>query len=183
MSRPYAFPVIKLNGRRTTLSVSSSNRGTSSFPTSTPSSFLGSGVVSITRAVPTMLMHRDRQNEPPDDVAASQHPQQLCDLLGMFVSDCVRHTNKLDVFGGSDVLDGAVDLPCRDREGSLRLPRTDRVPQRLAERLLELHVDVALPVLAEVDGRDCRVAYHPQRDSGERNAAPFTGDVRGRCRS
>ena len=36
------------------------------------------------------------------------------------------------------------------------------------QRLSELRVDVALPVLAEVDIRDCWVAYHPQSNSGER---------------
>ena len=66
------------------------------------------GVVSISRAVPTMLMHCDRQNEPPKDVAALQQPRKLCDLLGTFVSDCVCRSNNLDVFGGSDVLDRAV---------------------------------------------------------------------------
>ena len=35
------------------------------------------------------------------------------------------------------------------------------------QRLSELRVDVALPVLAEVDIRDCWVAYHPQSNSRE----------------
>ena len=55
-----------------------------------------------------MLMHCDRQNEPLDDVAAVQQSQQLCVILDTFASDCVCHSNKLEVIGGGDVLDRAV---------------------------------------------------------------------------
>ena len=141
----------------------------------------------MTCAVATMLMFGDwQEDEPLDEVAASQHPQQLSDILDTLVRDCVCPSNKLDV-------------PCRPpRTSTQAVPSTSLAvsksfspvtlfhwafPQRLPDRLLELRVDFALPVLAEVDVRNRRVAYHPQSDRGERNTAPFTGDVRGRRRT
>ena len=120
-------------------------------------------------------------DESLDDVAAFQQPWKLCDLLDTLASDCACRSNKLHVLGGSDVLDRAAHRPCRVREGSLRLPRTGRVPQRPAERLSELRVDFALPVLAEVDFRNRRTRRI--REATAENAAPIASGVRGHRRS
>ena len=58
--------------------------------------------------------------------------------------------------------------PCRVSDVSLHLQRTGGVPQRLPERLRELRVDVALPILAEVDLRNRRTAPRLQSKSGGR---------------
>ena len=49
------------------------------------------------------------------------------------------------------------------------------------DRLLELRVDVALPVLAKVDFRNRRTLLI--RKASAENEAPIAGDVRGRRRS
>ena len=51
---------------------------------------------------------RQAEDDPLDDVAAFQQTQKLCGLLETLASDCACRSNKLDVLGGSDVLDRAV---------------------------------------------------------------------------
>ena len=54
-------------------------------------------------------------------------------------------------------------------------------PQRLPERLMELRVDLELPVFAEVDSATAGLRFI--RKARAENATPIAGDVRGRRRS
>ena len=116
-----------------------------------------------------MLMHCDRQNDLLGDVAAFQQPQQFCGLLDTLASDCVSAATNLTCLAVTtfpSVPSAGLVVSVRARFAFPHWPFTPRLP----ERLMELPVDFALPVLAKVDFRNCQVVFHQQSNSGERSA-------------
>ena len=108
MSRPYPFPVNGSTPADDALMRQIVPQRNVVISTGTPSLFFRRGVVSIPCSVVTILIYFDTGDEPRDDVATSQQTQKLCDILDTLASDRVCRSNKLDVLGGSDVLDRAV---------------------------------------------------------------------------
>ena len=135
--------------------------------------------VSHTHRSDGVVVLRLAEDEPVDDVAAFQHPSSSATFLKRSPASVFAAPTNLTCLAVA-TLSAA---PSTSLTVSKSFSPVTLFHWAFPQRLSELRVDVALPVLAEVDIRDCWVAYHPQSNSRECNAAPFTGDVRGRRRT
>ena len=161
----------------TLLSFSSSHRGGRPFHRQLL--VLRTRRVSHTHRSDGVVVLRLAEDEPVDDVAAFQHPSSSATFLKRSPASVFAAPTNLTCLAVATLS----TAPSTSLTVSKSFSPVTLFHWAFPQRLSELRVDVALPVLAEVDFRNCRVAYHPQSDSGERSAAPIAGDVRGRRRT